>query len=193
MAERLPASFIEEIWEKAEEAIAADPNIFELRTARRAGFAVAQTVALAYLFADGTEKPVSGGEYTMPDYEADHGRIPTGGPTKPGDPNAPLPPDPTGTGPIPNNAYAIVAAVRLRYPTPLGRTCVDFLRQVARSLGPEAGLLEKTTGNNVDGYATDIICFRSGDIFDVLVDSDRKGLPAWQYAGKVDPSRWRAP
>jgi hypothetical protein len=67
-----------------------------------------------------------------------------------------------------------------------------------------AGLLAKPQGNNCEGFATDIIAYPDGRIFDVLIkgggDEDAGGnpipgtgnVPAWQLSAAVDPSRYRA-
>jgi hypothetical protein len=78
-------------------------------------------------------------------------------------------------------------------------------RRVAWALRAEgAGLLSKPGGNNCEGFATDIICYPDGRIFDVLINgggdeaADGSGpipgtgnLPAWQTIAPVDASRYR--
>ena len=56
-----------------------------------------------------------------------------------------------------------------------------------------AGLLDKPTGNNCQGYAVDIIAYRDGQIYDVLVNAETQNIPAWQPLTPVDPARWRPP
>lgn len=56
-----------------------------------------------------------------------------------------------------------------------------------------AGLLDKPVGNNSHGYATDIICYPSGQIYDVLISGGDVNGPAWQDAGTVDAARYRPP
>jgi hypothetical protein len=63
---------------------------------------------------------------------------------------------------------------------------------------PAAGYLEKTSGNNCGGFATDIVCYNDGIIYDVLgAAGDGDGVTTgndvqWNFAGTVDPSRYRA-
>lgn len=56
-----------------------------------------------------------------------------------------------------------------------------------------AGLLEKASGNNFNGYAVDIVCFPDGHIWDVLVDGGGANEPSWQDKGMVDKLRFRPP
>lgn len=56
-----------------------------------------------------------------------------------------------------------------------------------------AGLLEKASGNNWNGYAVDIVCYPDGHIYDVLIDGGGANTPSWQDKGMVDPSRYRPP
>ncbi len=82
----------------------------------------------------------------------------------------------------------------------------DITRRVAWRLKDSgAGLLDKPSGTNCDGYATDIIAYQDGRIVDCLANAGGLELngqpipgtgndPAWQEnAQLVDPSRWRAP
>lgn len=57
-----------------------------------------------------------------------------------------------------------------------------------------AGLLAKPTGNNCDGYATDIICYPDGRIRDILGDGGGANTPQWPDGELeiVDPSRYLA-
>jgi hypothetical protein len=57
-----------------------------------------------------------------------------------------------------------------------------------------AGVYSKTSGTNCGGYATDIIAFPDGYIYDVLSGGAADGAgPAWQLAAclPLDPSRYR--
>jgi hypothetical protein len=64
-------------------------------------------------------------------------------------------------------------------------------KRVAWQLRVEtAGLLTKTSGNNCDGYATDIVAYPDGRIFDILIDAGASNGPAWNADGTVDPSRY---
>ena len=189
------------VWQIANDAISADGRLVEGRTITRAAFAVGQVARLALGIANGSIEARSGGTYDMPDYEAEHGQIPRsrpgggGGGTTPPSP-APAPgggPPPQG-GSIPDNAHSIALAIRAKYPSWLGEFTplrLTFLRDLAKALGPDAGLLEKTTGTNNNGFSVDIICFKNGDHFDVVNGATTQAQ--WSYVGKVDPSRWRAP
>jgi hypothetical protein len=54
-----------------------------------------------------------------------------------------------------------------------------------------AGLLAKPSGNQCQGFATDIIAYPDGRIYDVLVDGGGANTPAWQADAPVDASRYR--
>lgn len=67
----------------------------------------------------------------------------------------------------------------------------DITKHVAWLLkGEGAGLLVKTSGNNCEGYATDIIAYPDGRIFDILIDGGASNGPSWNPDGTVDPSRY---
>ena len=177
--------------------LANHPNLTERLTARVAS-ALGGIAGLPFQIL--SEFPVrgTGGKVVRPgpnEFQLDD--LDIGGPVpefypEPSEPSGPVPP-PTGSG-VPSNAPAIVQAVRSHYGTPMrGGTLLAFLRETARALGPGAGLLSKTSGNNVGGYAADIIMFKDGDIYDVLVDSEGAAKPCWAYKGKKDPGLWRAP
>lgn len=59
------------------------------------------------------------------------------------------------------------------------------------------GLLDKPSGNNCEGYATDIVMPNTGtgSIVDILGDAGNGNVPNWSVSGggEVDPARWRAP
>lgn len=57
-----------------------------------------------------------------------------------------------------------------------------LMRNIAIRLGPPYGVLIKTTGNNCDGLACDIICIGNGPgqrQFDVLGDEGGESVPGW--------------
>jgi hypothetical protein len=54
-----------------------------------------------------------------------------------------------------------------------------------------AGLLDKPAGNNCKGFATDIIAYADGHIYDVLGASGETNDPAWMDDGVVEASRYR--
>jgi hypothetical protein len=73
------------VWDLCEKAIAADGRLKEQRTVRRTAFAIGQVAKLALRI--GSDERASGrvgkyslppGTYSMPDYEAEHDRIPHG-------------------------------------------------------------------------------------------------------------------
>lgn len=56
-----------------------------------------------------------------------------------------------------------------------------------------AGILSKPTGNNCQGFSTDVIVYKDGRILDVVGDSGCKNNPLWNSGVSVDPNRWREP
>jgi len=58
---------------------------------------------------------------------------------------------------------------------------------------PTIGLLSKPSGTNCGGYSGDIICYTDGIIFDILQDAGGANTPQWNFAGQVDPDRYRVP
>jgi hypothetical protein len=62
-----------------------------------------------------------------------------------------------------------------------------------RLAGEGAGLLDKPSGNNCQGYAVDIIAYPGTHHFDILGDAGGANTPQWDYVGLVDANRWRAP
>lgn len=67
-------------------------------------------------------------------------------------------------------------------------------KRVAWALhGTGAGLLAKPSGNNCDGYATDIVCYPDGRIRDILGDGGGANTPQWPEGELevVDPARYR--
>lgn len=56
----------------------------------------------------------------------------------------------------------------------------EVTKRVARRVGGQ--VLIKTGGNNVDGFAVDIVCL-GGHIFDVLGDSEGAAIPTWDDKG----------
>jgi hypothetical protein len=71
----------------------------------------------------------------------------------------------------------------------------EVTKRAAALLASEgAGLLSKETGANCQGYATDIIAYKSGAIVDVLGSGpDGPNTVHWLIQAPVDPSRWRPP
>jgi hypothetical protein len=57
--------------------------------------------------------------------------------------------------------------------------------------GEGAGLLDKPGGNQSHGFATDIICYPDGQLWDILGDGGGANNPQWNESDKVDPSRYR--
>lgn len=59
-----------------------------------------------------------------------------------------------------------------------------------------AGILHKPSGNNFQGYATDIVVYPDGRHYDVLVGGAEEARPTWRLITnppRVDPARWRPP
>lgn len=55
------------------------------------------------------------------------------------------------------------------------------------------GVLDKPSGSNCSGYATDIVMARNGRIWDCLIDSGGANIPAWNEGEPVEASRYRDP
>lgn len=63
--------------------------------------------------------------------------------------------------------------------------------RLANSTEPTIGILDKPTGNNCDGYSVDIACYPDGSIYDIIGSSGEDNTPQWNFAGCVDPTRYR--
>jgi hypothetical protein len=62
-------------------------------------------------------------------------------------------------------------------------------RRVAWALRDSgAGLLSKPSGNNCEGYATDVICYPDGRTFDCLIDGGGQNGPTWEQHHPHDPA-----
>lgn len=90
-------------------------------------------------------------------------------------------------------AKAILVAQGVDLTTPCGAWAItDLAAWLLRAEG--AGILDKPTGNQCKGYGVDVIIYKSGKCFDVLVDSTGANTPAWnELEGGCDVTRWRAP
>lgn len=66
-----------------------------------------------------------------------------------------------------------------------------IVKLAAWRMGEDAGLLSKPSGNNCEGYSTDIIVYPDGRIYDVIIDGGGRNGPTWGDAGVVDPARYR--
>lgn len=78
--------------------------------------------------------------------------------------------------------------------TDLSGPCGAFAitKRVAWALkGEGAGVLSKPSGNNCDGFATDIILYPDGRAFDILTDGGGANGPTWNAIEPIDPSRYR--
>jgi hypothetical protein len=65
----------------------------------------------------------------------------------------------------------------------------QITRRVAWALRDSgAGLLEKRSGNNCEGYATDVICYPDGSTFDILEDGGGINKPRWAQHIPHDPA-----
>jgi hypothetical protein len=68
------------------------------------------------------------------------------------------------------------------------------MRVVQLLASEQAGLLDKPTGANCRGYATDIVAYRNGVIVDILgAGPEGPNSPHWMTLSPVDPARWRPP
>jgi hypothetical protein len=68
----------------------------------------------------------------------------------------------------------------------------QITKRVAWQLrGEGAGLLDKPSGSNCQGFSTDIVAYPGGRIFDILIDGGGANGPAWNASDPVDPSRYR--
>ena len=97
---------------------------------------------------------------------------------------------------IPNhqNLVATVKAALLAQGADLSGPCGAFriTKNVAWALRSEgAGLLAKPSGNNCEGYATDIVMYPDGAIFDILIDGGGANTPAWNAGAPVNPNGYR--
>lgn len=90
-------------------------------------------------------------------------------------------------------AKAILVAQGADLTTPCGAWAItDLTAWLLRAEG--AGILDKPTGNQCQGYSVDVIIYKTGKCFDVLVDSTGANTPAWnELEGLCDVARWRAP
>ena len=112
-------------------------------------------------------------------------------------PEPPEPPEPPMPPTIPNHK-ATVAKWREYYADlpPGNERAWKIANATAydhRSEG--AGILSKPSGNNWKGYAIDIVVYKDGRHFDVLVDGEGEARPTWRLVTNpptVDPGRWRA-
>lgn len=67
---------------------------------------------------------------------------------------------------------------KLTAPAPVGTAAAfEVTKRVAARVG--GGVLKKPAGNNVDGFAVDIVCFANGTIVDILGDSEGAAVPSW--------------
>lgn len=56
-----------------------------------------------------------------------------------------------------------------------------------------AGLVDKPTGTQCDGYSVDGVMFQDGAFYDVLIGKTSVNGPAWSHSDNIDPGRWRSP
>lgn len=112
-------------------------------------------------------------------------------PTPPPPTPVPEPPKPEPTPvPIPDQS-SVVAAVRAKYPTPLGFTHSACLLEIAAAIGQGAGLLRKDAGSNIllpDGVrvSQDVIVFPNGEGYDCLGSGETLATPQW--SGPIEGS-----
>jgi hypothetical protein len=96
---------------------------------------------------------------------------------------------------IPNH-LDVVKAARSRYEALAGpERAHRIVNAVAWELRDEgAGLFLKTAGTRFEDRSLDVIIFKGGETFDVLVDAEGKAEPAWartKPTGMGDPQKWR--
>ena len=106
----------------------------------------------------------------------------------------------TDSLPPPSESAAFVAAVKAQLKAKgvdLSGPCGAFAitKRVAWGLRANgAGLLSKPGGNNCEGFAVDIVCFRDGRAFDILSDAGGTNGPGWSATDVDDlAGRWRSP
>lgn len=72
-------------------------------------------------------------------------------------------------------------------------TIVNETALQLQARGEDAGLLEKTSGNQYLGFSTDRLLYRTGELFDILGNSEGEATPQWMFEGQVAPTLWRPP
>lgn len=97
---------------------------------------------------------------------------------------------------VPNHAD-VVASVKSQL-VARGVSLVDacgafaITKRVAWQLRAEgAGLLDKPSGNNCQGYAADIVMYPDGTAIDTLIDAGGTNGPTWDVIDPIDPARYR--
>ena len=116
----------------------------------------------------------------------------------------PIHPEPTPDppGPTPEMSVTYVQAVKAQLEAqgvnlvgPCGAFAIT--KRVAWGLrGAGIGLLDKSGGNQCDGYSVDglVLAGGGGDLVDILSDAGNTNTPSWYVREQeVDPSRWRPP
>jgi hypothetical protein len=108
------------------------------------------------------------------------------------------PPLPPVEPPVPTtpNHQPTVVAVRSKYGKPLGtENAYKVSNEVAWMHRTEGfGLRRKTSGNNYNGFATDIVFHKPTNMLvDILGDSENAGNPQWNEVGPGNPDEWVAP
>lgn len=109
----------------------------------------------------------------------------SGGGTGPNPPTPPTTAYPFGITPSPSGSY--VAAIKdalVKHGTSLAGPCGAFeiTKHVSYGLSltsPAYGLLSKPSGNNCQGYATDIVMRSDGQGYDILGDGGGTNNPQW--------------
>ncbi len=97
--------------------------------------------------------------------------------------------------------YDTLVAMRKTYPTPMSNEQLgELLNAVAWAHRDEGlGLFAKPTGANTRQPRTgkfisrDYLVYEDGRGFDVLLDAEGKGTPAWGREHDMDTTRWVAP
>ncbi len=95
-----------------------------------------------------------------------------------------------------NNLSTVIAAkdYLVSQGVNLSGACGAFaiVQEVASRLNDGGGYLSKPSGNNCNGYATDIIAYPNGEHYDILGDGGGANNPQWNYAGLINSSRYVA-
>lgn len=70
----------------------------------------------------------------------------------------------------------------------------EITKRVAWALSADgAGLLSRTSGDNCNGRASDIIMYTDGYTYDILIDAGAGNVPQWFANATVDPALFVAP
>lgn len=111
-------------------------------------------------------------------------------------PEPPIEPPVEPPMPTTPNHLPTVQTLRATYTTPLGiENAYQISNDTAWKHRDEGfGLRRKTSGNNYNGYAVDIVFHKPTNMLvDILGDSEGAGNPQWTEVGAGNPDEWAAP